>query len=363
MKRIALIGISLCAALLAGAHALPDAVVYPSVTPADDIAYDIPVRLSFSFEGVPVTVDVSVGGALYEGAARADKTVTRFGNAREDDWIDDYFPAFVDERHHGPFYDSLLAELRRVRDERGLDADRYAELLTVFAQSIIYTTDPDELEPKFPVETFVEATGDCDDKALLLAGLLSREGYDVAIFLFEPEKHVALGIRCDELDYRGTGYAYTETTADGFIGMVPEQFSGGMALMSHPLVFKVGVGARPYTAGGQVRAILEGCEWAATEAAQLADEIAHLDETLRRIQADVRGRQRELDRLGISGEASAYTLVSRSLHELIDHYNDMVRRRNELADRHNGLARIDRIVAEGLDDRLGTYAAVRAFVG
>lgn len=342
---------------------LPEGVIYPSITPDESVSYDIPVTHTFTFEGEPVTLELSVSGALYEGAVRAEKTVTRFGKARENDWIEDYFPAFVNEVHQDGFYEALLTELRRVRDERGLDSDRYAELLTVYAQSIAYRTDPVDLEPKFPVETAVDGNGDCDDKTLLLAGLLSREGYDVAILLFEPEKHVALGIRADEYDYQGTGYAFTETTAEGFVGMVPDEFANGIKLTSEPRVFTVGTGKIRYTAGDQVRTIVEGRQQAIDQARGLAEQIAAADAELESLEAQVGSMRNELDGLRATGNAEAYNDLVPQFNGLVDRYNDAAAHRNSLVERHNRLADIDRIVVEGLDDRLGTYALVSATTG
>jgi hypothetical protein len=249
VKQSLVIAFFISALATAWPSALPASVIYPSITPDAAAAYCIPVTSTFSFEGHPVTVSVNVDASLYQGAVRANKTVTRIGNAREHDWIDDYFPAFVQEIHHDSFYDDLLAEFRSVKEELDLDDDRYVELLTTFAQAIPYYTDPDVLEPKFPVETFVDGVGDCDDKTLLLAALLAREGYDVAGLLFEPEKHVALGIRTQHGDFEGTGYAYTETTTNARIGTVPEHFAGGVELNSEPRVFTIGTGTRRYGSG------------------------------------------------------------------------------------------------------------------
>lgn len=363
MKRLLVIASLLPAIIVGCATRLPEGVIYPSITLDESVTYDIPVSLTFTFEGQPVTIDVSVDGALYAGADAAAKTVTRFGNARENDWIEDYFPAFVEEEHLLPFYDALLTELRRVKSARGLDDDRYAELLTVFTQSIEYRTDPVDLEPKFPVETLVDGAGDCDDKTLLLAGLLSREGYDVAILLFEPEKHVALGIACEELDYQDTGYAYTETTAEGFIGMVPEEFAGGVELESEPRVFGIGSGTRKYTAGDQVRTILEGREAALEQVAALVDEIAAADAALEDLEAQVHAQRAELDRLRVAGAADAYNRLVPQYNAIVDRFNRAAEHRNVLSQRHNELATIDRIIVEGLNNRLGTFTVVRGKVG
>lgn len=363
VKHTFLIVLLLVAVMVGCTSGLPEGVIYPSIALDETVTYDIPVTVNFTFEGEPVTLDVSVSGALYEGAVNAEKTVTRFGNARENDWIEDYFPAFVEEVHQEPFFDALLAELRRVRDARGLDSDRYVELLTVFTQSLEYKTDPVDLEPKFPVETFVDGNGDCDDKTLLLAGLLSREGYDVAILLFEPEKHVALGVRSAEYDYEGTGYAYTETTAEGFVGMVPDEFAGGIELTSQPRVFGIGAGTTSYTAGGQVWVILEGRQRAIEEAAVLAEQIATADAELQRLEQQIAEMRADLDARRSAGDMAGYNELVPQFNSSVASYNESAERRNKLAERHNRLADVDRIVVEGLDNRVGTYSLVTSSLG
>lgn len=359
--RRTLASLLLLPALLAGcAVGLPEGVIYPSITLDQSVTDDIPVTHTFVFEGQQVTIDVTVDGSLYAGAVAAEKTVTRFGNARENDWIEDYWPAFINEEHQEAFYASLLAAFRQVRDSAGLDADRYAELMTVYVQSLAYRTDPVDLEPKFPVETFVDGAGDCDDKTLLLAGLLSREGYDVAILMFEPEQHVALGLRSADLGYLDTGYAFVETTAEGFIGMVPDSFGSGVVLTSEPRVFDVDGGTLAYTAGDDVRAILDGRAEAISRATELAAQIDAADAELAQLQADLTTAQTELNALRSGGRTAEYNARVPEYNALVDAYNAAADERNALADAHNALAEVDRVVVGGLHDRPGTYAAVIA---
>lgn len=361
MKRWLAIFALLIAAASGCSAVLPDGVIYPSIKPDSSVTEPRVVDVSFTFEGQPVTFSLSVDGGLYAGASAADKQVIRFGNARENDWIEDYFPAFITEEHQVPFYDALVAAFRGVRDQRGLDTDRYAELMTAYVQSITYQIDPQDLSPKFPVETFVESAGDCDDKTLLLAALLSREGYDVAVLMFEPEQHVALGIRSADSGYRDTGYAFVETTAPGYIGQVPESLEGGVVLESEPHVFGIAGGQSAYTAGAQVTAILNARTRAITEAASLAEQITAADAALASLESNVRTTQAELEALRSSGRVAEYNARVDSFNSLVGEYNRQLEERNRLASRHNDLAAIDRTVAAGTTDRQGTYAAIAAF--
>jgi hypothetical protein len=118
------------------------------------------------------------------------------------------------------------------------------------------------------VETIVDGTGDCDDKSVLLAGLLSREGYDVALFLFIPEHHMAVGVRNGSYQFRDTGYMYVETTYTALVGDVPRKLilsekyePDGQAenvsiLNSTPQVIRIGSGTTPYTSADEIGYIL-----------------------------------------------------------------------------------------------------------
>lgn len=357
MRRVSIMLVVLL--LLAGCSGgWPEGVIYPSITLDETVTHDYPVSRTFTFEGRQVTLDVTVDGSLYAGAVAAEKSVTRFGDARENDWIEDYWPAFIDEEHQEPFYTDVLAALRQARDTLGLDSDRYAELLTVFVQSLVYETDPVDLEPKFPVETFVDGSGDCDDKTLLLAGLLAREGYDVAILMFEPEKHVALGIRSADLPYRNTGYAFVETTSGGFIGMVPDSLTGDLTLTSEPRVFRIGAGSTAYTAGDDVRAILDGRSRAIAEAGDLVAEIEAADAELDTLKSDLDAMQAQMNSLKSVRNTAEYNALVPEYNALVERYNAAADERNALAAQHNVFAEVDRLIVEGLDDRPGTYAAV-----
>ena len=70
-----------------------------------------------------------------------------------------------------------------IRTRHNLDSDEYLELMAVFVQSIPYKSQ-NLSSPKYPIETYGDREGDCDDKSMLLAGLLAHEGYRVSSLLF-----------------------------------------------------------------------------------------------------------------------------------------------------------------------------------
>lgn len=337
---------------------LPTGVVYPSIKPTAGTP-DQTVTHTFSFEGKKRSLTVTVNGPLLAGARTAEKSVIRFGRARENDWIKDYYPAFIFEENQAPFFSALISQLRAIRDSEGLDADRYVELMTTFAQSIEYRTDPGDLSPKFPVETFADRNGDCDDKTLLLGGLLAREGYDVAILLFGPEQHVALGIKANALAYRETGYAFIETTTQGFVGMAPESVGSGTVLKSVPQVFPLKGGAAAFGAADQVAEIEKAATDVEARVTALATEIKAADTRLKQLEAEVRNLKSRMDSLMSAGDNAGYNALVPKYNAAAAAFNDGVASRNDIVAKHNAAVQTHTYIREHLDDRRGTFEYLR----
>ncbi|PKQ21347.1 MAG: hypothetical protein CVT66_00700 [Actinobacteria bacterium HGW-Actinobacteria-6] len=358
------IALTLALAMVAGCSVngelhLPTGVVYPSINPVAGTA-DLTVTQTFTFEGAPRSVTMVVDGPVFGGAQQAEKSVIRFGKARENDWIRDYYPAFVFDEHQDAFFSALMGQLNGIRSASGLDDDRYVELMTAYVQSLEYRIDPVDLSPKFPVETAGEGAGDCDDKALLLGGMLAREGYDVAILLFSAEQHVALGIKADGLDYRDTGYAYIETTAQGFVGMPPDTIGEGAALSSQPQVIRIGTGKMSWGAGPQVASILDAAKTAEKRAGELAARLKAADTSLTPLQSRTQALKSQLDARSSAGDNAAYNSLVPTYNAAVAEYNAAVAARNQIAQENNGVVAIHTYIVEHLDDRPGAFAWVQS---
>lgn len=220
-------------------------------------------QYTFAFQETNITVRTNVSTGLYLGAKTGEKFAVVPDLTEPETMAPDYYRAFVDDPVQEIVYADLAGQFRAIRNEHGYSDDEYLELLTVFVQSLPYDTasgaHPDTLS-RFPVETLVDGTGDCDDKSVLLAGLLSREGYNVSLLLFIPEHHMAVGVAGDCLLYGDTGYTYIENTGVSFIGDVPKRLNlsekyvpaGGVPqagpITSSPVVIRVGSGQKNFSA-------------------------------------------------------------------------------------------------------------------
>jgi len=242
----------------------------------------------FPFQKKNITVMINVSAGVYFGAKNGNKFAIVPAHVETETVAPDYYRAFVNDPVQEPIYADLSGQFRAIRQEHRYSDDEYLELLTVFVQSLPYDTTaaahPDTFS-RFPVETIVDGTGDCDDKSVLLAGLLSREGYNVSLLLFIPEHHMAVGIESDCLQYGDTGYTYIETTGVSFLGDVPKRLnqsekyvSAGQApqaipITSSPVVIKVGNGSKKFTRANETGYILAKKEVIDARIASLKEEI------------------------------------------------------------------------------------------
>jgi hypothetical protein len=94
----------------------------------------------------------------------------------------------------------------------------------------------------YPYETLFEQKGVCGDKTVLAAKILNHYGYGVALFLFEKEQHMSLGIQCPKTSSSYlSGYCYLETTGAEDIGVAPE-IVGETELATQPKIIKISEG-------------------------------------------------------------------------------------------------------------------------
>ncbi|MBN1195478.1 MAG: hypothetical protein JXA08_09085 [Methanomicrobiaceae archaeon] len=163
-----------------------------------------------------------------------------------ENWVISNPLSFISDPDLLPLYDMLGKHFDDVRKAKSLDNDAYLELICTFVQSIPYETDAMLVAPKFPIETIADGKGDCDDKSLLLAALLAREGYAVALLYFETEQHMAVGVIAPGYSYGDSGYAYIEATNVSYIGIPPDELTDGLILSSEPHVIPVGSGTLGY---------------------------------------------------------------------------------------------------------------------
>ena len=111
-----------------------------------------------------------------------------------------------------------------------------------FVQGIPYMEDDPDNDsyeyPRYPIESLKENRGDCDDKAILGAALLTSLGYNVS--LLRLPQHMAVGVHLDttvgSYSYCIDRYYYLEMTAvNSPIGRVPPEYQGLTNVTFYPI--------------------------------------------------------------------------------------------------------------------------------
>jgi hypothetical protein len=206
---------------------------------------------SFPFQESRCMVSVAVDEAELAAADRVP-TSAIFGS---DGWLRErYIAEVVRAQADSPVVERLVAEFRRIRAERSLDSDEYLELMVAAVQAIPYG-DP-EVDTMLAAEVLVQDRGVCTDKSLLLGSLLVHEGYETVMWIFPTQRHVALGVASDGACFRGTRYAFVETTAPSFVGQASPEYRAAGPVALPPAQVDLG-GSRSYGSGDQVEVILE----------------------------------------------------------------------------------------------------------
>ncbi len=251
----------------------------------------------FTFRGTSYSFDIPYDTNLHT-RLQAEQRRWPAGTSWEDhDRIGRYYNGYVDDPATDEFFASLITGLHEIRDQEGLSSGEFVELCTAFVQQIPYDENAG-IVPRAPAEVVYENSGDCDEKSLLLIGILAREGYGTSLIVFPDEAHAVAGIRVNGTDVGedhivagedGTLYCPVEATMPAYIGETGCRYDSASA---H--VFTTSTG-REYALAGKAVAV---SEWKAAEQGDLAAEKTRLNELKEEIQA-----------LGSSAAARSYNAL------------------------------------------------------
>ena len=265
------------AVLPIGGH-IANAVKVPGVHPhivATSGKAVTPKTQRFSFDGVKYSVTPHVASDVYWGAKKSTRLLVQYPGESDETWTSTYYHDFADDPAQRSAISDVCRQLRAIKDRSHLGPDQYLELIAKYVQSIPYDWAVYQAgtgSQRFPVETLVEGKGLCGDKSVLLADLLSHEGYAASLLDFGPEKHMAVGVLGSGKVYPQTGYLFLETTSPCYVTDVPTEYTGGMKLKSTPQVIQIGTGTLQYGAADQIVRIVH-----ARDTAQKAAETLYAD--------------------------------------------------------------------------------------
>jgi hypothetical protein len=142
-----------------------------------------------------------------------------------------------------PYQNGVLNDIISTIQSQTSNPDDQARIAISMVQQIPYDNVKPTNNMRYPYMVIYDGKGLCGEKSALLAALLQRLGYGVALFHFEPEKHMSLAVKAPtQYAYKGTGYAFIESTSPS----IPTDSSGNYTsigkLTSMPFVYVVSNG-------------------------------------------------------------------------------------------------------------------------
>ena len=348
-------------AMLISAVVFPkETVIVPQIFPDLPQLQSSPVNIShqFPFEKTTVALTIPVNVSVYEGAKQAEKATTVYGNISETVWLSQSYRAMVQDPAQDSLYTAILADADTIRLQKKLSDDEYLELIVVYIQSLKYET-REQNPAKFMVETVVDRAGDCDDKSLLLAGLLSREGYPVALFLFGPESHMTVGVGSDDYLYKNTGYTFVETTNYSFVGVPTDKLGGNLTLYSDPVIIPISNGTKFYGSGSETRYIHDMYVLSDLKVKELEPQVKNMESDLISQQEKIAQLESQIQKIRNTGNSGSYNAQVAVHNALVSDYNSQLNAYRQLFARYEKYALVHNYILEHMYDRKGVFEYVK----
>jgi len=123
-----------------------------------------------------------------------------------------FYDSLISDTSDDSAVSSITSQFNTYRSTYQLSNDHLLDLIISFVQAIPYKTEG--RKAKFPYLTLFEASGDCDDKSILLISLLRESNYSASLLHYPNLLHVAAGISCPESQIEQ--FCFLETTSIGF---------------------------------------------------------------------------------------------------------------------------------------------------
>ncbi|MDD1706428.1 MAG: hypothetical protein LUQ12_05245 [Methanoregulaceae archaeon] len=342
------------------AHLPPAA--YPEIRPVQGATLLTNPEYTFDFADFQVSISSPVDPDVYSGARSAEKEVRIYDNSISDDeWRSGFYRTMTTDPAQDPFFEDLASEFREIRSGYNLDSDEYLELMGVFVQSLPYKNQ-NLSSPKYPIETYIDGEGDCDDKSMLLAGLLAHEGYGVALLYFGPEKHMAVGVACPGEGYRNTGYAYLETTRVSLVGNEAGSLVGNITLTSEPLVIPIGDGTVRYMRCNETRAIYAELIHLREQLESLGTDLRDREDALETKKSDLVAMEGVIEQIRNNGDISGYNRMVSEYNKKVRDYNQNLDQYNEISGEYARLAERHNYIISHEHDRAGIYLTLSGTV-
>lgn len=199
-------------------------------TPFPQLANPVQKTYAWQYKGVNYSLSETLYGSVDDYYAAQPKEYSYVGTAPTN-WEEQYYAMFLKSNASDLTIVNLAKDIAAQGKKHNLTDDQIAELALAFVQTLPYDdakakqilAGDQSVTMEYPYETLFNDSGVCSDKSFLATALLRSLGYGTALFTYDQQNHMAIGIQCPKQDSTyGSGYCYAETTATGNkIGIIP----------------------------------------------------------------------------------------------------------------------------------------------
>lgn len=204
---------------------------HPDLPPAPPLSPDVPGRKVYCWKFQPRGAPVEIEQEISLEVSR-----TRYEEYRRKERFAGAWNRYAEEEM--PEVRALAFEFQRLFNQQKWSTYNQAYDVLKFVQACFpYSSDQEttghEDWPRYPIETLVDGTGDCEDLAVLCAAVIARLGFPTVLLLYP--RHLAFGVAGAEGlkgDYltdprSGRRYFYGEATSNGWrLGEIPANYRG-----------------------------------------------------------------------------------------------------------------------------------------
>jgi len=312
---------------------------------------------TWQYGGKDYSLTETFFGSTFNFYQKSPKSYNYNGELSEN-WEEEYYALFFERPLGENSIQEIARKTKNLGEEKKLTEDQIVELVLSFVQAIPYDdAKADSIlgsgqeSINYPYETLFLKSGVCSDKSILAASILRELGYGTALFTYEAEKHMALGIKCPlEYSHNNSGYCYAETTSTGFkIGMIPDFDQKNRAVankemksfeekqveqfnykrLGTPKVFQA-------TEGKEYRGIAKTIA-IAKEIDSLKVSINDLGKEIQNLFKDVKDKEEELEDILSDMKKLKKKEEYENYNDLVDDYNDLAKDYKKDIDKYNSL--------------------------
>jgi hypothetical protein len=169
-------------------------------------------------------------------------TVSRYEDPSEEEVLRVYAERWINQPNQERLIDPVVETIQNITSNK----DDQARIAISLVQNIPYDFQgyqSNSNNNKYPYQVLYSGTGVCGEKSKLLALLLKKLGFGVALLDYPAQNHEAVGIKCPvQYSIANSGYCFVESTDVTIVTYSAGVYLGAGKLSSSPIVIPISDG-------------------------------------------------------------------------------------------------------------------------